>query len=322
MKRYISFDWAVKKLLRSKANFGILEGFLSELLRKDIKILRLLESESNKDNPFDKYNRVDMLVEDTKGELIIVEVQNSRQMDFLQRLLYGTSKLLIENIDEGIPYSDIKKVISVNIVYFDIGQGEDYLYHGSTRFLGIYKNDELQLSGKQKEAFKVEGIFELFPEYYIIKVNNFNDVAKDTLDEWIYFLKNEDIQTEFKAKGLREAKKKLDIMKLSKEELSIYNRYRDHLHYQASLYQTYMYDAKEALDEKYHRAYETGKINGVIDGEKIGIEKGEKIGIEKGEKIGIEKNMLAIARKMKEEGYTIKDIKKITNLSTDIIKTF
>ena len=41
---HISFDWAIKKLLRSKANFGILEGFLSELLHEDIKIMEILET--------------------------------------------------------------------------------------------------------------------------------------------------------------------------------------------------------------------------------------------------------------------------------------
>ena len=46
-KKLIWFDWAVKKLLRNKANFGVLEGFLSELLYDDIKIERILESESN-----------------------------------------------------------------------------------------------------------------------------------------------------------------------------------------------------------------------------------------------------------------------------------
>jgi len=58
MRKLILFDWALKKLLRSKANFGILEGFLSELLRDNIHILEILDSESNKDNARDKYNRV------------------------------------------------------------------------------------------------------------------------------------------------------------------------------------------------------------------------------------------------------------------------
>ncbi len=95
MRKLISFDWAVKKILRSKANFGILEGFLSELLKEDIKIKQLLESGSNKDIAISKQNRVDLLVENTKGELIIIEVQNQRQIDFMQRMLYSTSKLVV-----------------------------------------------------------------------------------------------------------------------------------------------------------------------------------------------------------------------------------
>jgi hypothetical protein len=45
MKNTIRFDWAIKRLLRNKANFGIPEGFLSELLGEDIKIDSILESE-------------------------------------------------------------------------------------------------------------------------------------------------------------------------------------------------------------------------------------------------------------------------------------
>jgi hypothetical protein len=39
IRKLITFDWALKRLLRSKANFDILEGFFSELLKEDIKIL-------------------------------------------------------------------------------------------------------------------------------------------------------------------------------------------------------------------------------------------------------------------------------------------
>ena len=65
MRRLVSFDWAIKKLLRSKVNFGILEGFLSELLNSDIKILQVIESESDKETTNDKFNRVDLKVIDS-----------------------------------------------------------------------------------------------------------------------------------------------------------------------------------------------------------------------------------------------------------------
>jgi len=41
-RKLVSFDWALKRLLRSKANYEVLEGFLSELLKGDIEILEIL----------------------------------------------------------------------------------------------------------------------------------------------------------------------------------------------------------------------------------------------------------------------------------------
>ena len=79
-RKLITFDWAMKRLLRSKANFEILEGFLSELLNDDIVIQELLESESNKDSATDKYNRVDLKVKNSAGEIIIIEVQYEGSM--------------------------------------------------------------------------------------------------------------------------------------------------------------------------------------------------------------------------------------------------
>jgi len=68
----MSLSWATKKLLRQKANFVILEGFLSELLHQDIKVNKIIESESNQTDEDDKYNVVDLLCGDMRGELIII----------------------------------------------------------------------------------------------------------------------------------------------------------------------------------------------------------------------------------------------------------
>jgi predicted transposase/invertase (TIGR01784 family) len=235
MKNLIRFDWAVKKLLRNKANFGILEGFLSELLGEDIKIKSILESESNKEDKYQKFNRVDIIVENRNNELIIVEIQNDQEHDYLLRFLFGTSVLLVNNIAEGTDYAQVKKIISVNIVYFDLGHGEDYVYHGTTKFEGIHKHDILKLSKGQESLYRTDSISKIYPEYYVIKVNQFNDIAKDTLDEWIYFLKTDEIKDEFKAKGLKEAKKQLDVMKLSDKERKEYAEYIEQQRYERNL---------------------------------------------------------------------------------------
>ncbi|MDR0682148.1 MAG: hypothetical protein LBG15_09935, partial [Dysgonamonadaceae bacterium] len=62
-----------------------------------------------------------------------------------------------------------------------------------------------------------------YPEYYVLKVNKFNDIAKDSLDEWIYFLKHNVIKENFKAKGLEKAREVLDRDNLTSEERSDYD---------------------------------------------------------------------------------------------------
>ncbi|MDR1155206.1 MAG: Rpn family recombination-promoting nuclease/putative transposase [Bacteroidales bacterium] len=219
----ISFDYALKRLLRNKANYGVLEGFLSELLSKNVSVKSIGESESNKESPEDRHNRVDILVEDESGEILLIELQFTQQIDFLQRMLYGASKAITERMVRGDDYLKVRKVYSINIVYFDLGQGDDYVYHGKTHFMGLHKNDELRLSGAQREAFGKETAGEVYPEYYILKINSFDDVAKDTLDEWVYFFKHNIIRDEFKAKGMDRAREALVRDNLTPEEQKYYD---------------------------------------------------------------------------------------------------
>jgi predicted transposase/invertase (TIGR01784 family) len=263
-KKLIRFDWAIKRLLRNKANFVVLEGFLSELLFDNIQIQQILESESNQEVGDDKFNRVDILTQNSKKELIIIEIQSTYEIDYFHRMAYGVSKVISENLYLGQSYADIKKIISINIVYFDLGQGIDYIYKGLTEFVGVHNNDVLGLSEKQKKTFKKNKISDIFPEYYLLKVNQFNDIAKNTLDEWIYFLKNSEVKDEFKAKGLKEAGEVLDIMRLPALEQYGYNRYLDNLHLKASEIFTLQTEAEfKAKDERTIEIAKKSIFNGL-----------------------------------------------------------
>jgi len=246
-RNLIRFDWAIKRLLRNKADYFVLEGFLSELLKENITIENILESEGNQKLNKDKFNRVDMLVKNSKGELVIIEIQNEQEYDYFHRMSYGASKTLTEYISIGEPYRNLKKIYSINIVYFDLGQGEDYIYHGKTDFTGLHKKDKLLLSTKQIELLGKTEPSEIFPEYYVIKVNQFNDVAKDTLDEWIYYLKNNEIKDTFTAKGIDKAKELWKLDSLSDEEYKTYNRHLDDLRYSASMIWTMKVDAEDKI---------------------------------------------------------------------------
>ena len=95
--RYIRFDWAIKRLLRQKANFDVLDGFLTVMLNEEIKIVEILESEGNQESADDKFNRVDIKALNSKGEIILVEIQNTRELHYLERILYGVAKAITES---------------------------------------------------------------------------------------------------------------------------------------------------------------------------------------------------------------------------------
>lgn len=226
---YIRFDWAMVRMLRQKANFGILEGLLTTLLGMKIKIRQMLESEGNQDDENDKYNRVDMLAENDKGELFLIEVQNNTEYAYFQRMLFGTSKLVTEYIKKGQGYENVRKVYSVNIVYFSLGKGTDIVYHGKTEFRGIHNGDLLELSPFQRQKFNVDEVSDLYPEYYILKVNDFNRVAKSSIEEWAYYLNTGDVPKGAKAPGMEEVKEQLKVDRMSKAERSAYYKHLDNI---------------------------------------------------------------------------------------------
>lgn len=249
-RNLIRFDWAIKRLLRNKADFSVLEGFLSELLKEEITIESILESESNQRLDIDKFNRVDILVKNSKNELVIIEIQNQNEYDYFHRMAYGASKALTEYITIGEPYKNVKKVYSINIVYFDLGQGEDYIYHGKTDFIGVHRADKLLLSAKQMDLLNgKKEPSEIFPEFYVIKVNQFNDVAKDTLDQWIYYLKNNEIKDDFTARGINKARELWRVDSLSEDEQQKYFRHIENLRYGASMAWTLNVDAEDKIRE-------------------------------------------------------------------------
>ena len=247
----IRFDWAMKRLLRDKSNYVVLEGFLSTLLGEDLHIVRFLESEANQTEVNDKFNRADMLVEDEQGRLLIIEVQNNHELDYFHRMLYGVSKTISEYINLGDDYDKVKKIYSINIVYFELGQGKDYVYHGKTIFRGLHDpNDVLQLSIRQRERFIGKDAGDIFPEYYVLRVNDFDKIAKTPLDEWIEFLKTGNIDSSATAKGLPEARERLRVDSLSDQDRRAYIHDMEALRYQRSVIKTGWYEGRaEGLKE-------------------------------------------------------------------------
>ena len=282
--KYIRFDWAVKRMLRDKANFAVLEGLVTVLLGDKIVITELLESEGNQETSDAKFNRVDIKAQNSKGEIIIVEVQLSRQLYYLQRMLYGVSKAITEHIQIGNMYDHVKKVYSINIIYFDLGKGSDYLYHGKTVFTGVHTGDNLEVNTKEANEIKMTAPENVFPEYYIIRVNEFNQVATTPIEEWLDYLKNNRIKDDTSTPGLQEAREKLLYMTMSDADRRAYDAHMDDIMVQNDV-------------------LSTAKLEGLAEGRAEGRAEGIKL----------------TARNLKAMGLSIGDIKKATGLSEDEI---
>ena len=249
--QYIRFDWAAKRILRDKANFGVLEGLVTVLLNEEIRIIEILESEGNQETADDKFNRVDIKARNSKDEIIIVEIQLTRELYYLERILYGVAKAITEHISLGDKYDKVKKIYSINILYFDLGKGADYLYHGQTVFRGVHTNDTLVINTKESDVIRMKAPSEIFPEYFIIRVNEFNKVATTPLEEWLDYLKNGHIKDDTTAPGLNEAKRKLQYMAMTRQEKLAYDRHIDAIMIQ-----------NDVID--------TAKLEGLVEGRTLG----------------------------------------------------
>lgn len=322
----VRFDWAIKRLLRNKADFVVVEGLLKVLLGRDVQIQKLLESEGNQQAQDDKFNRVDVLAEDENGDLIIFEIQNSRELDYFHRMAYGTSKVISEYLKLGDPYEKIKKVYSINIVYFSLGLGGDYAYHGKTEFVSMHNpNDKLLLTKAQSEAFKCETPSDIFPEYYLLRVDMFDKVAKTPLDEWISFLKTGDIPLTANAPGLKEAREKMRIDGLTSEEKSNYYRMMENLRYQRSVIATGRAEGRaeglaEGRAEGRAEGLAEGRAEGLAEGKAEGLAEGRAEGRAEGLAEGREGGLMFAARQMKEIGVSIETIAEKLNLTIDQVK--
>lgn len=291
--KYIRFDWAILHQLHQKANFGVLEGFLTVFLNEPIKIVEILENEGNV-LAEDKFYRVEIKAKNSNGEDILVEIQNITRLCYQERIFYGVDKAITEHINLGNTYKEVKKVYSISILYFDLGKGSDYIYVGQNNFIGLHTQDQLIISTKEKDTIVRKSPAEIFPTYMLVRVNEFNKVAKSPLEEWVDYLKNGVINPDTKAPGLQEAREKLKYYSMSNAERHAYDE-----HVNAIMIQN------DVLGNARLEGHAEGHAEGRAEGRAEGKTE--------------EKN--AIALKMRQAGLPIEQIMQFTGLSEENIKS-
>ena len=236
-KPLVSFDYAIKYLLKDKGDYAIVEGFISALLRtkgyKDVKIVALLESESNKEDSKSKRSLADLIVEDEDHHKYIIEIERNVKDSFIHKSCFNTSRLIVDNLAQREDYilatirelnfisrAEQRKCINYTLSsamgaemkeqFLNYGQynqiikifhisllyfpiGNGVIYHGKTIIHEIETNEKLSVHMKNQETGKEFDATDILPEYFYISVPLFNDRLEREIDEWLHVMKYDEV---------------------------------------------------------------------------------------------------------------------------------
>jgi len=257
-KSLISFDYAIKYLLKDKGDYSIVEGFISALLKtigyKDVKIIALLESESNKDESKSKRSLADVIVEDEDKHKYIIEIERNVKDSFVHKSLFNSSRLIIDNLAQREDYTQIIKVFHISLLYFPVGSGNGAIYHGKTIIHEVETNERLTVHIKNRETGKEFDACNILPEYFYISVPLFNDRLEREIDDWLHVMKYDEVPENYHSPYMMQVAQKLSILKMTAAEKENYSYYCKKLH--------------NDRDELF-TAREIGKEEGMAEGRNI-----------------------------------------------------
>ena len=302
-KPLVSFDFAIKYLLKNKGDFQIVEGFISALLEafgyKPVKIKAVLDAESNKEEGKLKQSIADVVVADEQDTKYIVEIDRSYTSSFLYKACFNTRRLVVDSISTKENFSTIKKIFHINLLYFIPKNMETPLYHGKVLFKNLVGSGplDIHISDLGGQIFDAHHVL---PEYFVISIPSFNDVIKQEIDEWLYVMKYSEVREDFHSPYMSQVAERLSVLKLSSEERSFYD--------------------EEKLADLKARDYLTsaeakGREEGREEGMQEGIEKGREEGMQEGIEKGMQAKEIEIAVSMLSKGYTHEEVQALTGLS-------
>jgi len=251
-KPLVSFDYAIKYLLKDKGDYGIVEGFISALLRtrgyKDVKIKALLETESNKEDSKSKRSLADLIVEDEDHHKYIIEIERNVKDSFIHKSCFNTSRLIVDNLAQREDYTQIIKIFHISLLYFPIGNGNGAIYHGKTIIHEIEINERLSVHIKNKKTNEVFDATDILPEYFYISVQLFNDRLEREIDEWLHIMKYDKVPSHYRSPYMKQVAEKLNVLQMTKAERENY-----------SYYQKQLYNDRDELQAAEARGIEKGK---------------------------------------------------------------
>jgi predicted transposase/invertase (TIGR01784 family) len=267
-KPLISFDYAIKYLLKNKKDYDIIEGFISAVLQtkgyKSVKIISLLDTESNREHYHVKKSLADLVVEDEDHHQYIIEIERNFKESFVHKSCFNTSRLIVDHLSMGADYTQISKVFHISLLYFTIGNGA--IYHGQTLIYDIDSQAPLTLSLMNNDTGECYNAANIFPEFFYIAIPTFNDIINRELDEWLYMLKHNTVPEHYHSAYMTKVAEKLNFLKMSPTEQADYQHYLKQC-----------YDYRDEMQAAIKLAKQDGKLEGKLEVAKKMLSKQQSI---------------------------------------------
>ena len=279
MEKYINpyTDFGFKRLFGTEPNKAILIEFLNALFEAEqdpaidrhvITDLTYLPGEQLGILETDRRAVFDVYCQTASGKKIVVEMQNSYQQFYKDRVIYYSSIPIYEQGLRGRWNFELNAVYVVSIMNFSFSKSSDESGEGTPKY---YHTRVMLMDTREKTIFSDKLTL------FFLEMKKFDKTESELttqLDKWMYLLKNIDRLMAL-PKGISEPvfmqfMEQAEIARFTREERQRYDRsimaYRD-----------------------VENSVDTARAEGEEKGLKAGMEKGLKEGEEKGLKAGMEK---------------------------------
>ena len=297
MSRFINpfTDVGFKIIFGQEVNKDLLIDFLNQLLKGEYEVtdLTFADKEMHGDSVDDKSCIYDIFCKTSKGEMIIVEMQNSRQVFFRDRAVYYVSKAMASQGRRGGGWNyELKAVIGIFFMNFVMVR--ELSAEGPVPARGAKFRTDVILADKDDGvpfSDKVRMIFLQLPLFTKERA----DECETDFERWIYILKHMETldRMPFEAK-------KAVYARLAEICASAKLSAKDRDRYEASL-KAYR-DAK-ALQYYYDNAESLAFAQGEAQGEAQGMAQGET------------KAKTSIAKTLYQMGMPVAKIAEATHLT-------
>ncbi|MES9696333.1 MULTISPECIES: Rpn family recombination-promoting nuclease/putative transposase [Bacillus] len=295
----LRIDFAFKQLFGTSGNEDILITFLNAMLQESLESpitsLQLKDPHLHREYEDDKLSILDVSATLNTGTKVNVEIQFNNTHNMIKRSLYYWGKLYTSQLKKGMPYSSLRKTITINLLNYIIFQ-EDEEFHTTGN---LWNKEQNQLLSDDIEVHVVE-IPKLMEQWRQEKVNPW----ENPFARWLLLLPaNEDEHLTQQLEDIAMNQDPILQKAIDKwEQMSQDSSFRE------------AYEAREKalMDEaaKFAYAEEEGMRQGFEKGMKEGIEKG----IEKGIENGIQQGKIQMIKEMHGLGLPFETIAKVSKL--------